>query len=488
MNTIQRIAKNTVFLAGSNIIGFIFSFFFLVYTTRYLGSEKYGLLSFAIAFASLTIFLADIGISSVIVRDVARDKALAATYVGNAILIKIILAVVTLLGTAAVGIALGYPFSTMKIVLVITLSLIVVSFSGIISSILSAYEIMEYISIGSVIYNLIMLTFAMLAISLGADVYGFTYVYLFSSIVSLSYFALVASKKIPRPKWNVNAAFWRYLVGEAIPFGLSSVFIRVYYYIDTMMISLLISNPNEIMGWYNAAYRMVIILSFIPVTFLGSVYPIMSKFYVSSDKYLGFMYERSFKYLMTLAIPIGVGTTILGDDLISLIYRSDFAPSAIALQILIWSEVLIFISSPFGYLLNSINKQIIVAKQTMLAAALNIILNIYLIPQYSYVGASSATVATQLFSFFFLLHFASKEGYGLPRNMISSLFKILFACLIMALFIERFNQLPMPLLISISVIIYFTLIFLTGVVDRTDTQMARQLISGIRVLRIKKDN
>ncbi|MGB4086574.1 oligosaccharide flippase family protein [Methanothrix sp.] len=480
MNTIQRIAKNTIFLASSNIIGFIFSFFFLVYTTRYLGSEGYGLLSFAIAFASISIFLADMGITSVIVRDVARDRSKTATYIGNSILIKLVLAAITLLATAAIGFILGYPFSTMKIVMVILLSLIVVSFSGIISSVISAYEIMEYISIGTVIYNSIMLTFALLAIGLEVDVYGFAYVYLLSSFFSLGYYALVAYRRFPRPRWDIDLDLWKYIIREAIPFGLSSVFVRVYYYIDTVMISLLILNPNEVMGWYNAAYRMVIILSFIPVTFLGSLYPIMSKLYVSSDKYLGFMYERSFKYLMILAIPIGVGTTVLGEDLISIVYGPDFAPSAIALRILIWSEVLIFINSSFGYLFNSINRQMIVAKQTMLAAGFNILLNLFLIPQYSYIGASSATVATQLLSFFFLLHFASKEGYGLPKDMAFSFIKISIACLIMTHFIEVLDGLSIPLLISISAAIYFILIFLFRVIDDVDIQMAKQLIGGLK--------
>jgi O-antigen/teichoic acid export membrane protein len=407
-----------------------------MYSTRYLGSENYGILSFAIAFASITIFLADIGIASVIVRDVARDKARTQKYFGNSIMLKIILAVITLVSTAAIGFALNYPSSTMQIVLMITLSLIIVSFYGIISSIISAYEVMEYISLGSIVFNLAMLICALLAIHLGVDVYGFSYVYLISSIISLGYYVAVALRNIPLPKWDFDLLFWKYMVKEAIPFGLSSIFIRIYYFIDTIMISLLISNPNEAMGWYNAAYRMVLVLAFIPVTFLGSIYPIMSNYYVTSDKYLGFIFERSFKYLMALSIPIGVGTTILGNQLILLIYGPDFAPSTIALQILIWSEVVIFLNSVFGYLLNSINRQMIVAKQTMLASALNIILNLVLIPQFSYVGASSATVATQIFSFFFLLYFASKEGYALPRDMIIHLSKILFACFVMALFIK----------------------------------------------------
>ncbi len=250
----------------------------------------------------------------------------------------------------------------------------------------------------------------------------------------------------------------------------------------------MISNSNEAMGWYNAAYRMVLVLSFIPVTFLGAIYPIMSNYYVTSDKNLGFIFERSFKYLMALAIPIGVGTIVLGDQLILFIYGPEFAPSAIALKILVWSEVLIFLNSVFGNLFNSINRQAIVAKQTMLAAALNIIINIFIIPEYSNVGASAATVATQIFSFSFLLYFAFKEGYPLPKNMIIHLCKILFACLMMTLFIIQFNELPLLLLILLAAIAYLIIIFSTGVTDKTDIQMARQLMGGVKIYGIKKNN
>lgn len=487
MNTIQRIAKNTFFLLISNVIGFVLSFFFLMYSTRYLGSDRYGILSFAIAFASITLFLADIGIASVIIRDVARDKARTQKYLANSAFLKIILAVVTLVSTAVIGFALNYPSSTMQVVLVISISLIIVSFSGIIGSILQAYEVMEYLSLGSIIYNLAMLILALLAIHSGMDVYGFSYVYLISSIISLGYYVVVALKKIPLPKWEIDFALWKYIIKEAIPFGLSLVFVRIYYYIDTIMISLMVSNPNDAMGWYNAAYRMVLVLSFIPVTFLGSIYPVMSNYFVTSDKYLGFIFERSFKYLMAIAIPIGVGTTILGNQLILLIYGPDFVPSTIALQILIWSEVLIFLNAVFGNLFNSINRQAIVAKQTILATVLNIILNLVLIPKYSYVGASAATVATQLFAFLFLLYFASRAGYSFPGHMIIHLSKVLFACFIMVLFIKLFSGLPLLLLILIAAVVYIIIIIITGLADRIDIQMARQLFGGIKAHGSRKE-
>ena len=478
MSSIQKIAKNTSLLMGSNIVGFVSSFFFLMYTTRYLGSDRYGVLSFSIAFASIIIFFADIGIGSVIIRDIARDRQLTEKYFGNSIMVKIILAIITLIITVVIGYAFGYPSTTMKVVYIITISLILVSFSDVVRSIFQAFESMKYVALGSVIYNLIMLICAIMAIHLSWDVNGFAFVYLISSIILVGYYAFVSIEKIPSPKFRVDLAFWRYLVKEALTFGLSSIFIRIYYYIDIFMISLIISNPNEVIGWYNAAYRMVLVLGFIPTTLLNSIYPIMSKSFILKDKYLNFMFEKSFKYLLIIAIPIGIGTTALANRIILLVYGPDFTLSAIALQILVWSEVLIFLNVTFGTLLNSINKQIIVTKQTMLAAALNIGLNLILIPRYSYIGASIATVSTELFAFFFLLYYTSKEGYRLPMTIIISFIKVLVAASIMCAFLELLNQAPLLLLIAMSAILYLFVIYILDIFDSDDLHMLKKLFKN----------
>ena len=271
-----------------------------------------------------------------------------------------------------------------------------------------------------------------------------------------------------------------------MPFGISSIFISVYYYIDVFMISLIILNPNEVMGWYNAAYRTVLVLGFIPTTFLNSIYPIMSKSFVINGKYLNFMFEKSFKYLMIIAIPIGIGTTVLANRIILLVYGPDFALSAIALQILVWSEVLIFLNVAFGTLLNSINRQMIVTKQTMLAAALNIVLNLILIPRYSYIGASIATVSTELFAFFFLLYYTSKEGHRLPMAIIISFIKVLLAASIMYAFLEFLYQAPLLLLIALSAILYFLSIYILNIFDSEDIDMVKKL--SLNIYKVIKNN
>ena len=83
MNTVQRIAKNTGVLLISQIIGRVLSFFYIMYTARYLGAEGFGILSFALAFTGIFGVFADLGLSTLTIREVVRDKSSANKYIEN---------------------------------------------------------------------------------------------------------------------------------------------------------------------------------------------------------------------------------------------------------------------------------------------------------------------------------------------------------------------------------------------------------------------
>jgi len=77
MNTVQRIAKNAGVLITTKVISKVFTFFYVMYTARYLGAEGFGILSFAIAFTAIFGIFTDLGLHQLTVREVARDKSLA---------------------------------------------------------------------------------------------------------------------------------------------------------------------------------------------------------------------------------------------------------------------------------------------------------------------------------------------------------------------------------------------------------------------------
>jgi O-antigen/teichoic acid export membrane protein len=474
MNTIQRIAKNTLVFAVAQVVSYLLDFFFIMFIARYLGAEAFGILSFALAFTAIFIVLSDLGLQQLTTREVARDKSLTPKYLGNITIIKLILVVITFgLITLTINL-LGYPQQTITVVYLVGLSLIFNAFTQMFNSIFQAYERIEFMSLGQVLRAILLLGGALLGISQGFSVFGFALLYPIVNILVLGYSFAVSIKKFVLPKIEIDFSFWKSSLREALPFGLTAIFVTIYFYIDTVMLSLM--KGDTVVGWYNAAYRSVYVLLFIPGAYFASIYPVMSRFFVSSAKSLRLIYERSSRLIFMLALPIATGITLLAGRIILLIFGAEYASSIIALQILIWAVFFSFITNTPLWTLNSINKQRIVTGIAFLGMVLNIILNLILIPGLSYIGASIATVATEFLCFTLLFYYAARLfGNPLSLNFIA---KTILSSSIMALYVIYCGKLMnIGLVIFTAAVIYMLLLLLLRAFSKEDVSMIRRLIS-----------
>ncbi len=474
MNTIQSIAKNTGVLFASRVIGRVLSFIYVIYMVRYLGPSNFGVLAFALAFTAIFGVIADFGLQPLIVREVARDKSLAIKYLANVSVIKIILVIFTLALIALTINLLGYPEQTIRVVYLVALSVAFNTFTQTFYAIFQAYEKMEYQSLGQILYGVLMLGGVFVAIKYNFDVAGFALLYLFASICMLGYNFIILKWKVLQEfrlrMVEVDWSFWKSTIKEALPFGLALTFMMIFYWIDSVMLSLM--KGNTVVGWYNAAYRMVLILLFIPQSFIAAIYPVMSKFYVSSQDSLRLFLEKSFKYLTMLGIPIGVGTTLLAKRFILLIFGTEYLNSVLPLQILVWSSVFIFMSQPFGNLLNSINKQAIITKVTAICVGVNVVSNLILIPKYSLIGASIATVLTQFIGSLLIFIWSSKVGYSVfKKDFVSIIIKVLISSVLMGIFIMHFHKLTLLSLVPLATLLYFLVLYVIRGINKEDIKL-----------------
>ncbi len=482
MSTVQRIARNTSLLLVSQIISYLLSFFAVAYIARYLGAAGYGIISFAFAFATLFSVLADLGLQYLVVREVARDKSLASKYLANVNIMKIILGAITF-GLIALTINLmGSPQQTVYVVYIVSLSVVCSSLASTFYSIFQAHERMEHQSLAQVLSAALMLAGVVLAVKHHISIIGFSWVYVFASVISLVYaLGIFRWKFSSSPSWSrqktaLDWSFWKVTIKEALPFGLSSIFVTIFYWISSVMLSSM-KGVVEV-GWYNAAFRMVLVLLYIPTALNIVIYPLMSRFHLSSQDALRLSYEKYFKYMLILAVPIGVGTTLLANRIILLIFGSQYSPSTIALQILVWAAAFIFVGSAFYQLLSATNNQrkgMVLAGMEMI---LNVILNLSLIPRYGYKGSAIATLATEGFALILGVWFCSSLGYPMPKRLISTAIKVVVASSLMAAFIIFFHNLTLPLLIAVSIVIYFMLLLAMGGIDKEDRNLVRAMLSS----------
>jgi len=309
-------------------------------------------------------------------------------------------------------------------------------------------------------------------------VIGFASLYVIASAVALVYSLAVMKLRFsnPAPASTAGAiefdwSFWKPTIKMALPFFFIGALDIIGLRIAAVMLSGM--KGDEAVGWYSAAFQLTQVLLFVPAAFLAALYPVASRFYVSSEESLRFVYQKSFKYLSLLGLPAAVGATMFADRIILGIFEQGFAPAATALRVLIWMVPMGFLTQMFGTVLASINRQGLAAKIVLAYTIVNVVVNSILIPRYSYVGAAVVNVITSAVAFVVLFIFLSRLvcRISLPRV----LFRPIIASGLMALFLFFFRGLSLWLLVPLAAIIYFGILILLRTFSKEDWNLFREI-------------
>ncbi len=472
MSEIRRVAKNSGVLFVSQILNFILGFLFVIFTSRYLGPEAYGVLSFAIAFTVIFGILADLGLSQFIVRESSRDKSLTSKYLGNAIVMKLIASSITFLLIVITVNYFQYPINTIMIIYLIALNVLIASFSQIFNSVFQIYEKMEFMAIGSALSSVLLLAMVLLAIHYKKDVVFFALIYLLVGIIILVYSIIICLRRFIIPKMEIDLNFWKSIIFESLFFVLAGVFTQIYFNIDSVMLSFMVG--NQAVGFYTVAYKLIFALLLIPSVLIISIFPVMSKHFESAQNILKLEYERVVKYLFILALFLFTFGFLFADKIILIFYGTNYTPSIGALQILIFVIPIIFITYFLGNLLGAINRQRFVAIVTGTSAVLNIILNLFLIPKYSYFGASFATVVTEIVVFILMFSYLSKFFHKI--SITNNILKPIVSAILLAIFISLIIPVNWILALILGLIVYIPLLYLLKVIGKDDIKLIIELV------------
>ena len=473
MNTIQRIAKNVGVLGISQVITSVLGFFVLIYIARYLGEVGFGKYSFALSFTVLFVVFSDIGISNLIVREIARNKELTNEYLTNISIIKFLLSFLAF-GFIAVTINLmEYPQDTIYIVYLFGIYTILTSFAQTFKSIFQAHERMEYTAVVMIIEKIILISLVFFVIFSEYGLIELGYVYVFVGIVDVLLSFSVVLIKIAKPKPTINFPLWKTLIIGSIPFGLNALFGVLFFKIDTVMLS--VFKDDAAVGIYNAAYvPLLAITAIVSTMVISALYPVMSRYFVSSKESLETFTGLSSKYMAIIGFPVGMGCFVLAERFIALFYAGQYSDSIIAFQILALFIPIRLVSSITGTLLTSINRQSHRTVSAGLSALVNIVLNAAMIPYLSYIGASIATVLSEVFLYFVFIYFINKHyrELGLHKHFI----KPLVASLVMGGFVFYFKDVNLLLIVISAGLVYFVILLLLRTFTQEDKDILKQVV------------
>ncbi len=477
MTTITRIGKNMVFLVSGELIGKLLTLGFTIYAARYLHAEGFGIISFALAFNGLFVLFADIGFYELLIREVARDKKIVGKYLGNVLTMKVFL-VALLFGLMVLSInLLGYPPKTKLVVYVIGFALLLDAFTMLSNAIFQAFEKMQYLAIGKVLKNSVMLLGAFIAASSDMGIIAFALLYILGNSILFLYTAIILLKKFTIPKFEFDRGLWIFLLTEGAPFWASYIFIVIINQVDQVMLSFMVG--DSAVGIYTAAYKIVFTLNFIPLMFVSAIYPVTSKLFISSKESLKMVFERSFKYLLIAGMSLVVFLTFFGEEIICYVFGTEYLNSTECLYVLVWAQVFIFLNVTYTNLLKSIDRQRVILSVMIFVLILNVVMNFVLIPAFSYVGASYATLSARIFSFILFSFVILRSEYHFSRKTVKDFIKIMVFILVFWVSWLWFVDYE-----SILVIIYFVfspfILLYSGIIDDLDKRVLSDLFSSFR--------
>ncbi|MDY6894127.1 MAG: flippase [Thermotogota bacterium] len=476
MNTVKRVARNTSIVMGGDIIFRLISLFVMIYLARYLGVTDYGKYSFVFAYLAFFNIITDLGLQRILVREMARDESIAPKLIGNAYIIRGILAVIAVVSSVIIISLASYPADTTTYIHIASFTLLFISFSDFYRTIFEANLKMEYNTVAKLAFKILSAGFILWIIYSNGTLMQIMIVLVFSEGVKtlLNY---LFSRKFVRPKFEIDFKLWKFLLKECLPIALTSIIWVIYYHIDVVMLSPMMG--DEAVGIYSAAHKLCDPFFLIPSGLTMSLFPLMSAYYESSENKLIKTYTLGVRYLLIIMLPIAVGITLLADDIIFIIYGTEFIHSTTVLQILIWSIVFSSINSILLSLLISINRQKLNTLSTGVCAFVNVILNLILIPILSYNGASIATVVTNMVLFTVCFYFVSKHLQVIPVHKM--VVKPVISGLVMGAFIYYFTRLNIFLLVPLAGIVYLMVLLTLKTFNEDDWEMVKKVLGRRRL-------
>lgn len=252
---------------------------------------------------------------------------------------------------------------------------------------------------------------------------------------------LYAMIKFARPFIKIKPMFewveWKRIIFRSWPIAISIVFNLLYLKGDILFLAYFRSQTE--VGLYGMAYRIIDVITVLPMMFMGIVLPSLVSAWSSGKKEEFRAYvARTFDVFAMAVTPIIVGTQLVATKLIVLIAGKDFESSGRVLEFLIYALIGIFVGALYGHLVVAINRQRVMTWGYISVAVVSIIGYLLLVPSYGIWGAVLVTLVSEGLIAIITFIVVSRVSEALPHFTVA--LKALIASGIMYLTIKSLPE------------------------------------------------
>lgn len=384
----RRIARSAVSLASGEVLARALAFVGTSYLARILGPSAFGVLGFATAICGYLALAVSAGVGDAGARAVARHPESAAALAVGVTAVRIAIAGAALVALVGVTAVVPLPPTT-QVVLVLT-ALTFFSLALDTSWVYKGLEAGHRVGAAAVAAQALYVGLVVLAVRRADDVARVPVAQFVGEAVAALWLLAPLARRVRR-RVDLRGG-WAVVRGSG-SLGLARILRTVIFSFDVVMLGVL--SDVRTVGLYTAAYRVC----YLVLAVVGAVHmaylPAITRAAANGHPAVAAVTTRSLVAALTIGTPGVVGGVVLASPILVTLFGPAYAEAAWALRLVLLSIGCICISLAAHNVLVALGRPWIEVRVVGVAAVVNVVLNVALIPRYGVVGAGLATVVAE---------------------------------------------------------------------------------------------
>ncbi len=475
MESTRSLGRNTLFSAlsaASNVLLVVL----VVLSANVLGDRAFGKFSFALAVASIFEMLVDLGLNTLVARNVARERPLAARYLPNILAWKMLLSVVAM-GLLAVTVRLVQDDPEARLAaLILGIGIVLRSYKSTTQAFFQSHERFDLILLTTYIERVLVAVAAVAALYTFGGLVPFCLAFVLARVPDLAFSLLLVHRTVTKVRFSADSSVIRTMQKDALPFASYALITCLYVYIGTVILSAL--RPAEEVGWYNAGYKIYEGLTMFPALLGAVMLPRLSRLFLTHREHHRYLAERAVKYLSIVSFPIALLAMYLSPSVVGLLFGKEYLPAVTPLRVLLAASIIMFTNITLNVILISADLQASVVRIASIGLVVMALTNILLVPRFHILGSALCVLISEVSVMTAALLTMRRRLFPMPVHAYS--LRPLGSCMLSGLLVSALRVGPVPGALLFAGLYILVLALLRPLDDRerSDLRAMLRLTSG----------
>ncbi len=439
----KSIKLNMILNGIKGLMGIIFPFISFPYVAKILSVDGLGAFNFASSIVSYITLLAALGFAMYATREGAfiRDDKERFSKFASEIYTLNMLSTLLAYGVLFVLLCAVPKFRDYSdIIMILSLGVFFQTFGC--EWVYSVYEEYAYITVRSIALQILSLLMLFLLVKTPNDLYRYAWVSVAAAVVGNITNRLLA-RKYGRIGLTAKIDWKRHLKPILILFAMNAT-VAIYVNSDITLLGLLCDDYT--VGIYSVSVKIYTIIKTLLSAVVAVAIPRLAVL-IGGERRDEFCHTASdiYRTLITVVFPAIVGIVLLRREIVLIISDVAYMEATPSLAIL---AVTLFFCLGAGFwsqaILIPLKKEKVVLQATIISAAINIVLNICLIPLWGEIAAALTTLAAEVAAFLLCAHAAKKEVK--LSGIIPTGIKSAGGCLLLCVYVLLIKRLDLQLI------------------------------------------